>query len=65
MGGNNIVDKGKGSGPRNHDYGEVSAEELGTLMQICLLGEASQVLLGQDKVTFANKGGRNSDEEEW
>ena len=30
-GGNNIVDKGKGSGPRSHDYGKVIAEELGDL----------------------------------
>ena len=29
-GGNNIVDKGKGGGPRSHDYGKVVAEELGT-----------------------------------
>ena len=30
-GGNNIVDKGKESGPRSHDYGKVVAEELGDL----------------------------------
>ena len=30
-GGNNIVDKGKGGGPRSHDYGKVVAEELGEL----------------------------------
>ena len=30
-GGNNIVDKGKGGGPRSHDYGKVVAEELGDL----------------------------------
>ena len=30
-GGNNIVDKGKGGGPRSHDYGNVVAEELGDL----------------------------------
>ena len=30
-----------------------------------MLGESSQVCEGQDKVTFANKGGRNRDEEEW
>ena len=29
-GGNNIVEKGKGGGPRSHDYGKVIAEELGT-----------------------------------
>ena len=29
--GNNIVDKGKGGGPRSHDYGNVVAEELGDL----------------------------------
>ena len=28
---NNIVDKGKGSGLRSHDYGNVVAEELGDL----------------------------------
>ena len=27
-GGNYIIDKGKGSGPRSHDYGKVVAEEL-------------------------------------
>ena len=26
---NNIIDKGKGGGPRSHDYGNVVAEELG------------------------------------
>ena len=30
-GGNNIVDKGKGSEPKSHDYGKVIAEELGDL----------------------------------
>ena len=30
-GGNNFIDKGKGSGPRSHDYGKVVAEELGDL----------------------------------
>lgn len=30
-GGNYIVDKGKGGGPRSHDYGKVAAEELGDL----------------------------------
>ena len=29
-GGNNIVDKGKGGGPRSHGYGKVVVEELGT-----------------------------------
>jgi len=29
-----------------------------------MLEVSSQVLWGQDKVTFANKGGRNRDEEE-
>ena len=28
-GGNNIVEKGKGSGSKSHDYGKVVAEELG------------------------------------
>ena len=31
MGGNNIVDKGKGGGSRSHDYGKVVADELGDL----------------------------------
>ena len=26
-----VVDKGKGSGPRSHDYGKVVAEKLGDL----------------------------------
>ena len=30
-GGNDIVDKGKGSGPRSHDYGKVVTDELGDL----------------------------------
>ena len=30
-GGNNIVNIGKGSGPRSHDYRKVVAEELGDL----------------------------------
>ena len=30
-GGNNIVDKGKGGGPRSQDNGNVAAEELGDL----------------------------------
>ena len=30
-GGNNVVDIGKGGGPRSHDYGKVVAEELGDL----------------------------------
>ena len=30
-GGNNIVDKGKGGGPRSHDSGKVIVEELGNL----------------------------------
>ena len=52
-GGNNIVDKGKGSGPRSHDYGKVVAKELGGLDAICIrckyvwrgrmLGVSSQV----------------------
>ena len=28
---NNIIDNGKGVGPRSHDYGNVVAEELGDL----------------------------------
>ena len=34
-GGNYVIVKGKGSGPRSHDYRKVIAEEL---MQICLEG---------------------------
>ena len=30
-GGNNVVDIGKGGGPRSYDYGKVIAEELGDL----------------------------------
>ena len=30
-GGNSVIDKGKGSGLRSHDYGKVVAEELGDL----------------------------------
>ena len=30
-GGYIVVDKGKGGGPRSHDYGNVVAEELGDL----------------------------------
>ena len=30
-GGNNIVERGKGGGPRSHDYGKVVADELGDL----------------------------------
>ena len=30
-GGNYVINKGKGSGPRSHDYGNVVAEELGDL----------------------------------
>ena len=30
-GDNNVVDKGKGGGPRSHDYEKVIAEELGDL----------------------------------
>ena len=30
-GGNYVIDKGKGSGSRSHDYGKVIAEELGDL----------------------------------
>ena len=35
---NYVIDKGKGSGPKSHDYGNVVAEELGTWMQKCLEG---------------------------
>ena len=37
-GGNYVIDKGKGGGPRSHDYGKVVAEELGNFMRICLEG---------------------------
>ena len=30
-GGNYVIDKGKGGGPRSHDYGKVVADELGDL----------------------------------
>ena len=30
-GGNYVIDKGKGSGSRSHDYGKIIAEELGDL----------------------------------
>ena len=30
-GGNYVIDKGKGGGPRSHDYDKVIAEELGDL----------------------------------
>ena len=47
-GGKYVIDKGKGGGPRSHDYKKVIAEELGTWMRICLegrmIGESSQVL---------------------
>ena len=41
--GNYVIDKGKGGGPRSHDYGKVVAEDSsvkswGTWMQICLEG---------------------------
>ena len=29
--GNNVIDKGKGGGPRSHDNGKVVADELGDL----------------------------------
>ena len=29
--GNYVIDKGKGSGPKSHDYGKVVADELGDL----------------------------------
>ena len=32
--GNNVVDIGKGGGPRSHDYGNVVAEELGDLSRV-------------------------------
>ena len=66
--GNNIVDIGKGSGSRSHDYGKVVAEELGDFDANMsggggCLGYQAKSCEGQDKVTFANKG-RNRDEEE-
>ena len=68
-GGNYVIDKGKGSGSRSHDYGKVVAEELEDLdanmsgWYECQ-GYQTKFCEGQDKVTFANKGGRNRDEEE-
>ena len=35
---NYVVDKGKGGGPRGHNYENVISEELGIWMQICLEG---------------------------
>ena len=48
-GGNYVIDKGKGSGPRSHDYGKVITEELGGLgckyvWRGRMLGVSSQVL---------------------
>ena len=68
--GNNIVDKGKGSGPRSHDYEKVVAEELWDL-DVKMSGgggcsrNQAKFCERQDNVAFANKGGRNRDEEEW
>ena len=68
-GGNYVIDIGKGGGPRSLDYGKVVAEELGGLdanmsgRGRCLWYQA-KFCEGQDKVTFANKGGRNCDEKE-
>ena len=69
MGGNYVIDKGKGGGPRSHDNGKVVAEELGDFDANMSGGGGCQgyqakFCEGQDKVTFANKGGRNRDEEE-
>ena len=69
-GGNYVIDKGKGSGPRSHDYGKVVAEELGDLDANMsggggCYGNQAKFCKGHDKVTYANKGGRNRDEEEW
>ena len=69
-GGNYVIDKGKRGGPRSHDYGNVVAEKLGDLDANMsggggCYGNQAKFCEGQDKVTFANKGGRNCDEEEW
>ena len=70
MGGNNIVDKGKRGGPRSHDYGKVITEELGDL-DVNMSGGGgcywyqAKFCEGQDKVTFANKGGRNRKKISW
>ena len=67
--GNNVEYNGKGSGPRSHDYGKVVVQELGDLDANMsggggCLGYQAKFCEGQDKVTFASKGGRNRDEEE-
>ena len=67
--GENIVDKGKGGGPRSHDYRKVVAEELGDLDANMSGGGGCQGYQAkfcerQNKVTFSNKKGRNCDEEE-
>ena len=61
---NIIVDKGKGGGPRSHDYGNVVADELGDLDVTTsgggrCQGYQAKFCEGQDNVTFANKGVRN------
>ena len=48
-GGNNIVDNGKGGGPKSHDYEKVIADELGDFdtniyLWGRMLGVSSQVL---------------------
>ena len=48
--------------------GTLLLKSWGTWMQICLEGRmlvvSAKFCEGQDKVTLANKGGRNRDEEE-
>ena len=54
----------EGGGPRSYDYGKVIVVELGDLDAKMsggggCNGYQAKFCKGQDKVTFANKGGRN------
>ena len=65
--GNNIVDKGKEVGQEVMIMGTLLLMSWRTWMQICLEGADVKGIkpnFVRDKVTFANKGGRNRDEEE-
>ena len=55
--------------PRSHNNGKVVADELGDFDANIsgggrCQGYQAKFCEGQDKVTFANKGGRNRDEEQ-